>query len=359
MGKRGIYEWETSPEKYSEDQIAGVLNEIGIDIIEETTTNYLCLCPYHGNNNSPALSVSKTEGLWMCFNPSCEKAGNLIRLVKDVGKLNDFPALRLINRFKQIGLEDSYSKVKSILNNKKEFPKFSQEVLDRMVNDFWKNREAIDYMRGREFSKKTLIDFKIGFSHKKQSVVIPMHDQFGDPVGVIGRTIKQKTYENSKKLPTSRTLFNIHRAKKIGDTVIIVESSMDAMKITQAGFPCVVALCGGFFTEYHKEQINKYFTTVVIATDFDEPQIYDKCVKCKSSCRGHNPGRSLGQKISSTLKNKTVKWAAYDDGIIYPHEAKDPGELTEVEIQKLFLNPLSSYQYDVVWRKEYPDLFIV
>jgi DNA primase len=361
MGERRIYEWETTSEKYTEDQVANILNELAIDVVEETTTNYLCLCPFHGNSNSPALSVSKTSGLWMCFNPSCEKTGNMLSLVKSITNLTDFPAIRMIKKFKAPDNGNAYVGVKNILNRKKDFPQFSQEVVDRMVDDFWKNQEAIDYMLNRGFNEETLRVFSVGFSEKKQLVVIPMHDYDGNPVGVIGRSIVGKTFDNSKKLPTSRTLFNIHRAKKISDRLIIVESSMDALRLTQAGFPCVVALCGGFFTDYHIEQINKYFSTVIIATDFDDinKHKYEDCKKCENKCMGHNPGRVLGEKISNSLKNKTIKWAAFDDGVIYPHNAKDPGELSDSEIKKVFSKPLSSYQYDVDWKKNYPELFIM
>ncbi len=349
-------EWNAHSQKYSEEQVAAVLADIGIEVISDTRTNYLCLCPFHVNDNSPALSIHKGSGLFMCFNPSCALTGDLVKLVRKRTALDYFPARRLIAKHEN----PAGTFVRKTAKKDKALPKVSNEAINNLYDNFWKNQDAQDYMHGRGFDKKTLENFKVGFSVKKKLIAVPMHDKKGNPVGVIGRSIESKRFENSANLPTSRTLFNLHRAKKAGDKVIVVEASFDAMKIHQAGFPCVVALCMGTLSSYHIEYLDMYFNTIVIATDFDDSEKHKKenCIKCSGNCLGHNPGRMLGEKIAKELKHKVIRWAAYSDGIIYPNGAKDPGDLTIEQIQQTMNNSVSDFYYRQ-WKKRFPNLAIV
>jgi len=87
-------------------------------------------------------------------------------------------------------------------------------------------------------------------------------------------------------------------------------------------------------------------------TDFDkkEKHIYKNCRKCKkvglSLCKGHNPGRDLGATIAAGLHRKQILWAAYDDQVIYPHDAKDAGDMTDDEIRQCLRNAVPHYVYD-------------
>jgi 5S rRNA maturation endonuclease (ribonuclease M5) len=176
----------------------------------------------------------------------------------------------------------------------------------------------------------------------------------------VGRSIVDKRFKNSKNLPTKRVPFNAHRAKKYAGPIIIVESSMDAMMVHQAGFPCVIATNGSIFSQYHVEVISKHWNDVIIMTDFDDHNEHRdlKCKKCENTCVGHNPGRALGEKMVKAMPNKSIKWAAYDYGIVYPHGAKDAGDMTSEEIGKCINNSVSDLEY-LMWKREVPLLNII
>lgn len=240
----------------------------------------------------------------------------------------------------------------------KEIPFFPQEILDKMRSDFWADSLALDYMRSRGFDDKTLEVYDIGYSAAKNLVATPMHDIDGNPVGVIGRTIDgDKRFKNSVGLPTSQTLWNAHRARRAGETAIICEANFDAMRIAQAGYPNVVACLGGNFSPYHADQLARNFTNVIIMTDNDDStkHTYIGCKKCfakgHKTCRGHNPGRALGATIATemTKRGKVVRWAAYDEGIVYPHDAKDAGDMTDDEIRHVLKKTVSNFVYNS-WR---------
>lgn len=341
--------------EYTDAQVESVLRDIGVEVVTDTDTNVLALCPLHRNTDSPAFSIDKTSGAWMCFAPHCGETGNLVKLVQELKKCNVFVAKRLIERHR--GAEPELGQyLEDLFEKKDELPSFPQETLDRMAKDFW-GSPGHAYMAGRGFDDKTLEYFGVGYSANKNMVAVPVHDWDGNPVGVVGRGIQDKVFKNSKKLPTRKCMFNTHRAKKTGDKIIIVESSMDAMRIHQAGFPYVVATNGSIFSDAHVQTIARYWNEIIIMTDFDD---YDdhrnvKCNKCDNTCTGHNPGRALGEKMARALQGKRILWASYEYGIVYPHGAKDAGDLTIEEIQQCINNAVSDVEY-TFWKTEFPIL---
>jgi hypothetical protein len=153
-------------------------------------------------------------------------------------------------------------------------------------------------------------------------------------------------------------VFNLHRAKRYGATVIIVESSFDVMRLHQAGYPNVIALLGGSLSPDHIAQLNRYFDTIIIMTDFDKKRFEKpgKCKRCKTwECVGHRAGRDLGRAIVAALPNKKVMWAVYDDECVFPYwplegyrefPSKDPGDMNDDEIRQSLKNAITSYQYE-------------
>lgn len=343
---------------YTDKQVESVLDEIGVDVVAETETNVLCLCPYHKNTDTPAMSIDKFSGAWMCFAPHCGVTGTLMKLVQEKRKCNPFVAKRLIEKHR--GAEAPVAKyLEDLFSRKNELTNFSQDTLNRLYDSMWDSPGQL-YMKDRGFDDKTLSYFEIGFSTRNNMVTIPVHDWDGNPVGIVGRSIADKKFKNSNNLPTKKTLFNSHRAKRYDKAVIIVESSMDAMMVHQAGFPCVVATNGSIFSSDHVQIVNRYWNEVIIMTDFDNPEEHRSlnCKKCENTCLGHNPGRALGEKMVKALSGKRVRWAAYDYGIIYPHGAKDAGDMTKEEIIQCLDNAITDIEY-VFWKQELPLLNVI
>jgi DNA primase len=158
-------------------------------------------------------------------------------------------------------------------------------------------------------------------------VIVPVHSPDGMPIGIVGRSVEGKSFKNSTNLPKSKTLFNIHRAKKIGDQIIVVESSFDAIRIHQAGFPNVVATLGGFLSTDQQVLLNRYFNRIIVMTDADLA------------------GRELGMSLANKLRTKDILWASYSYGKIYPHDAKDAGDMTDEEIKTCIKNAVSDIEY--------------
>lgn len=312
---------------YSASQIKSVLKSIGVDIIAETGNDFLCLCPFHGNRNTPSFSVSKERGAFICFNPSCGESGSIIDMVKRLTERNEFEAIRFI-KIKEIENEvDFEDTLSNVLEEKPDFEEFSQETLDRLHADLAGNKDARDYLESRGINEESMKHFSLGYSNSMGMVITPVHSPDGMPVGLVGRSISEKRFKNSNGLPKNKTMFNIHRAKKLGGIAIVVESNFDAIRVHQAGYPNVVATLGGHISNDNINLLNKYFTKIIIMTDSDEA------------------GRSLGKNIASKLKNKEVLWAMYDDETLYPNGAKDVGDMNDAEIKQCISNAIPHFQY--------------
>ena len=312
---------------YTPTHVRSVIKSLGLDVVGETSNDFLCYCPFHSNRHTSSFSVSREKGAFICFNPSCGEAGTLIELVKKVLTKNEYEAIRYIAAKETESLNNFDETLEDLFKDKPVFEEFSTEVLDKLYLELQSSIPAQEYLKSRGINKDSADTFRLGYSNNMNMVVTPVHSPDGIPVGIVGRSIEGKSFKNSTNLPKSKTLFNIHRAKKIGNHVIVVESNFDAIRIHQAGFPNVVATLGGFLSPEQHHLLNRYFNHITIMTDADKA------------------GRELGYSIASKLRNKDILWASYEYGKIYPHDAKDAGDMTDEEIKTCIKNAVSDIEY--------------
>ena len=327
MASRSNYARKVDTTQYSKQHIKAIVKSLGLQVAGETDIEISFYCPFHSNRHSASCSISKTTGAWLCFNPACGETGSLIELVKRVLHKNDFEAMRYVYSKEAETLENFDDLLSDMLEDKPDFVEFPEDILNNLYNDLVASPEAQDYFKSRGIDMSSMSHFSLGYSPKQDMVTVPVHSPDGMAVGIVGRSISEKKFKNSTNLPRSKTMFNIHRAKKIGDNVIIVESSFDAIRVHQAGFPNVIATLGGHISTENLALINRYFNKVTLMTDAD------------------HAGRELANSIASRLKNKDLLWASYEYGKIYPHDAKDAGDMTDEEIKICIKNAVSDIEY--------------
>jgi len=327
MAIRGSYTGKVNSTQYTQGHIKSVLKEIGLDISGETSNDFLCYCPFHSNRHTSSFSVSKEYGAFICFNPACGESGTLLELIKRVLNKNDFQAMRLVFSKQEEALDNFEEIMAEMFKDKPDFVEFPQSKIDELSTSLTLNKVARDYFISRGINEMSMSHFELGYSENQNMVTVPVHTLDGLPIGLVGRSIEGKSFKNSTNLPKSKTLFNIHRAKKIGDHVIIVESSFDAIRVHQAGFPNVVATLGGFLSNDQHNLLNRHFNKITIMTDNDLA------------------GRELGSGIAYKLKNKDILWSSFEYGKIYPHDAKDAGDMTDEEIKTCVKNSVSNIEY--------------
>ena len=312
---------------YTKADLRSILQSCGIQIISQSGQDFLCLCPFHHNTDSPAFAVSYSKGLYVCYNQSCNSAGTVLDLVMKLTNRNNYEAMRYISTNKLSDAEILEEELKELLDEKPEFEEFPQSTLDKLFNDLCNSTVAQQYFKSRNITFEAMDYFKLGYSENQRMVTVPLHSPDGVPVGIIGRSIEGKSFKNSNNLPRNKTMFNLHRAKREGGTIIVVESSFDVIRLWQAGFPNAVATLGGSISDININHLNRYASTVILMTDND------------------GAGRMLGKTIAGKLKNKNVLWAKYDHDVIYPRLAKDVGDMTDEEIKQCVKNAIPHFEY--------------
>jgi DNA primase len=124
------------------------------------------------------------------------------------------------------------------------------------------------YYSGRLITEDSVKKFGLGFSEKQDMVTIPVHSPDGMEVGFVGRSIEGKDFKNTPGLPKSKILFNLHRVKT-SSRVYVVESSFDAIRLDQCGFPAVATL-GANVSSTQTDLLQKYFNNIIVIADNDE-----------------------------------------------------------------------------------------
>ena len=112
----------------------------------------------------------------------------------------------------------------------------------------------------------------------RNRLMFPIHDESGRIIAFGGRALAaedEPKYLNSPETAIykkSRVLYNLHRAKEAirkEDRVILVEGYMDAIGVSAAGFPGVVASCGTSLTSDQIQALARHSRHMVMNFDPD------------------------------------------------------------------------------------------
>ena len=249
---------------YTEDQIRRVLNGAGVDVEAEFGNELIVFCPYHNNNRTPAGEISKEHGRFFCFGFQTTKS--LEEFIMFTSGRSYFETLRYIrSKGSEVNLESVINKT---LYSPPDFVQYDEVLIKRLNNQALESPRAVRYFEGRKITKESMNKFNLGYSEKQDSVTVPMHSPDGMCIGFVARTIEGKEFKNTPGLPKSKILFNLHKVKT-SNVVYIVESSFDAIRLDQVGFPAVATL-GANVSVSQIKLLEKYFNNVVLVADNDE-----------------------------------------------------------------------------------------
>lgn len=289
---------------YTASQVKRVLSGSGVTVEKESESEYIVFCPFHSNHRTPAGEINKYTGLFFCF--SCGKTADLIELVMHFSNRTYFESIRFI-KSKEVEV-DILSEVNSKLIEKEEWEGFDLSVIDRLNNQATKSDRAKAYFAKRKITESSISKFKLGYSENQDMISIPVHNHEGLCVGFVARSIEGKDFKNTPKLPKSKLLFNLNRVKT-ASKVYVVESSFDAIRLDQVGFPAVATL-GANVSAKQLDLLEKYFSDIIVIADNDE--------------------------AGSNMKDRLIKRFGSNISIInIDSRYKDIGEMEDEEIMKL------------------------
>ena len=266
---------------YTSEQIQRVLVGSGLDIQSEVDSDYIIFCPFHANNRTPAGEVDKIRGTFFCF--ACHHVCDLVEVVTHQTKRTYFEAVRFIKSKEtnsSIELE-----IEQRLKTKEMYTQFDELLVKRLAATALESPRAKTYYSGRKITEASMRKFDLGYSENQDMVTIPVHSPDGMLLGFVGRSVEGKQFKNTPGLPKSKTMFNLHRVKT-SRNVYVVESSFDAIRLDQCGFPAVATL-GSNVSNIQTELLKKYFNDIIIIADNDDA--------------GGNMVKKLQEKLSSRV----------------------------------------------------------
>ncbi len=249
---------------YTPEQIKRVLAGSGINVESEVDSDYIIFCPFHNNHRSPAGEIDKRSGFFFCF--SCQHVCDLTAFVMHTSSRTYFEAVRFI-KSKETETDLSYQ-INQALVVKPDYIPYDELQIKRLNQQALDSPRALRYYSGRLINEASIRKFDLGYSEKQDMVTIPVASPEGVSVGFVGRSVEGKDFKNTPGLPKSKVLFNLHRVKA-SSKVYVVESSFDAIRLDQCGFPAVATL-GANVSKIQTDLLQKYFNEIYVIADNDE-----------------------------------------------------------------------------------------
>tara|TARA_Y100000590_G_scaffold235810_1_gene265572 strand:- start:976 stop:2733 length:1758 start_codon:yes stop_codon:yes gene_type:complete len=279
--------------------------------LEQRGNDKWCLCFFH-KEKTASMKISDELCSYYCF--GCGTKGDVFTFYTDYLNYSFNDALKELG--KKTGVEIRYS---SSNNNSENYKKL-YEILD--ISSRWfennlfidENKKVLDYLINRKISKKTIKEFKLGYSNNSSStlykylknksisdndlfkiglikkdknekirdffykrLIFPIHDINNKVVGFGARTLENSNpkYINSSEsdlFKKGRILYNLNQAKEHSRkkrNLLVCEGFMDVIALYEHGIKSVVAPLGTSLTIEQLILLWKYCKVPTLMFDGD------------------------------------------------------------------------------------------
>lgn len=300
----------------SSSNIVNILEYYGLKV-----TRNKCTCPFH-NDTHPSMMINTSKGIAKCF--ACGSGGNAVSFIQKyetevnhnaistveaMQKAIDIQHLNIVlSQNNNIPLTEEQKKQKTLSNILKDAITICENNLKTKNID---GERTLDYLKSRNLSEQIINNFHIGFNPTydnitnnllskynmkdlievgitKESkndyidifshrIMIPIFDQYGNPVGFGARVLgdAKPKYINTMATPLfnkSELLFNYHKAKSFARNyeMIVVEGYMDVISANAMGFANTVGIMGTALTKEQIELLKKLKCEITLSLDNDD-----------------------------------------------------------------------------------------
>ena len=124
---------------------------------------------------------------------------------------------------------------------------------------FKSGKETYQYFFNRGFDKSDMKEYLIGRDLENETVTIPAFWEDGALAGVIGRYIDPHRPKNMRykiyNFPKGSLIYPLDKVQAVNDTLIGLESMLDAIMLRKWGFPNAVAMMGDGMSRQQADQI--------------------------------------------------------------------------------------------------------
>lgn len=280
----------------------------------------MSICPFH-NDSDASFRFNVMKGIGYCF--GCNWGGNHRKLIRDLAEKNGGAEYSFSPGAAPISaLRDRLDKMSVEPDEVQLLPETSLlRYRCGFSHDYWLNK--------RRLRPSTIKKFELGADPVRPAVIIPNRTLEGGLVGVIARSTEKnplQRYNYPKNFPKSSLLYGAHLLEATRE-IALTEGTIDAMKITQAGFPALAQYGSSITTDQVK---------LLKAMDIKSVILFYDC----------DPGGVSAQLVSyKKLSGIRVRRIEYDPEVYCSEKPKtcpcgrihgaDPGGLSELEIARL------------------------
>ena len=300
----------------SSSNIINILEYYGLKVAKNK-----CICPFHSDTH-PSMMVNTSKGIAKCF--ACGSGGNVVSFIQKyeteinhnaistveaMQKAIDIQHLNIVlSQNNKMPLTEEQKKQKTLSNILKDAITICENNLKTKNID---GERTLDYLKSRNLSEQIINNFHIGFNPTydnitnnllskynmkdlievgitKESkndyidifshrIMIPIFDQYGNPVGFGARVLgdAKPKYINTMATPLfnkSELLFNYHKAKSFARNyeMIVVEGYMDVISANAMGFANTVGIMGTALTKEQIELLKKLKCEITLSLDNDD-----------------------------------------------------------------------------------------
>ena len=300
----------------SSSNIINILEYYGLKVAKNK-----CICPFHSDTH-PSMMVNTSKGIAKCF--ACGSGGNVVSFIQKyeteinhnaistveaMQKAKDIQHLNIVlSQNNKMPLTEEQKKQKTLSNILKDAITICENNLKTKNID---GERTLDYLKSRNLSEQIINNFHIGFNPTydnitnnllskynmkdlievgitKESkndyidifshrIMIPIFDQYGNPVGFGARVLgdAKPKYINTMATPLfnkSELLFNYHKAKSFARNyeMIVVEGYMDVISANAMGFANTVGIMGTALTKEQIELLKKLKCEITLSLDNDD-----------------------------------------------------------------------------------------
>lgn len=334
--------------------------------------NWKGLSPF-SNERTPSFMVSPEKQIWHDF--SSGKGGSMFGFIMEMEGVDFKGALEILARKAGIDLEQFRGGGASSVGRGREKERL-YAVLEQAARFYQSqlkgNLTALDYLKRRQFTGKTIIEWRIGYSpadgmalvkHLKSKqfttgeiqtaglsakryrggqgdmfrgrLMIPLADPQGRIIGFTARLLADDPnapkYINTPQTPLydkSRHVFGLHLAKdaiRRSKFVVVAEGNLDVIMSHQVGVRQVVATAGTALTEAHLKALSRFTGDIRLSFDAD-----------KAGLAATERAIPIASKVDVSLSVITIP------------SGKDPDELIKQDVSA-WERAITRHQYALDW----------
>lgn len=278
--------------------VEDVLSQLGIRTVGAGGREIAGHCPFHADRH-PSFSMNAQTGLWICY--QCGASGTLPMLVSMVSGEEGAQTTVL----RELRRTSHRERLKAPEPEAEPEPELDPFVIFAKYESFkTPPRWALD---DRRISKETAKRYGVRWD---RGWVIPIWSPEWLPA-LWGWQFKQLDYVSNypKAIKKSATLFGYRELEE--DTVVLVESPLDVLRLAEVGVPAVAAY-GAYVSNAQLKLLIDYADRIILALDNDKA------------------GIEQTKKIYLKLLRQVPTGK-----VVYPKGVKDPGNMTDRQARKL------------------------